>query len=72
MGMMKIFSGSEILASALKQKIEETGIVVMIKDNIQSARMGGFGNSDLAVELFIDESQYGKAFPIIEDFRMNI
>ena len=72
MGMMKIFSGSEILASALKEKIEATGIEVMIKDNIQSARMGGFGNSDLAVELFIDESQYGKAFPIIEDFRMNI
>ena len=72
MGMMKIFSGSEILASALKQKIEATGVTVMIKDNIQSARMGGFGNSDLAVELFIDEAHYGKAFPIIEDFRMNI
>ena len=72
MGMMKIFSGSDILASALKEKIEATGIDVMIKDNIQSARMGGFGNADLAVELFVDESLYGKVYPIIEEFRMSI
>ncbi len=72
MGMMKIFSGSEILASALKEKIEAIGIDVLSKDNIQSARMGGFGNADLAVELFVDESLYGKVYPIIEAFRMSI
>ncbi len=72
MGIMKIFSGSEILAMALKQQIEEVGIEVIAKDNIQSARLAGFGNSDLAVELFIDESQYGKAYPVIEKFRMSI
>lgn len=72
MGLIKIFSGSEILASKLKQNIEDKGINVVIKDNIQSARLGGFGNSDLAVELFIQESDYGKAHPVIEDFRMNL
>lgn len=72
MGMMKIFSGSEILAMALKEKIEAAGIDVISKDNIQSARLAGFGNTDLAVELFIDESKYGKAYPIIEDYRMSI
>ena len=72
MGMMKIFSGSEILAMALKEKIESAGIDVISKDNIQSARLAGFGNTDLAVELFIDESKYGKAYPIIEDYRMSI
>lgn len=72
MGMMKIFSGSEILAMALKKKLEEIGINVVSKDNIQSARMAGFGNTDLAVELFIDESKFGKAHPVIEEFRMSI
>ncbi|HMI07610.1 MAG TPA: DUF2007 domain-containing protein [Flavobacterium sp.] len=72
MGLMKIFSGSEILAMALKEKIEAIGIDVVAKDNIQSARLGGFGNSDLAVELFIQEVYYGKASPIIEEFRMSI
>lgn len=72
MGMIKIFSGSEILASRLKEQIEAIGVDVLKKDNIQSARLGGFGNSDLAVELFIDERYYGKVNDVIENFRMSI
>ena len=70
--MIKVFSGSEILAKALQQKIEEIGVNTVIKDNIQSARLGGFGNMDLAVEIFIQENDYGKAHPVIEDFRMKM
>lgn len=72
MGMIKIFSGSEILASRLKEQIEAIGVDVLKKDNIQSARLGGFGNTDLAVELFIDERYYGKVNDVIENFRMSI
>lgn len=72
MGLIKIFSGSEILALALKEKIEATGVDVVSKDNIQSGRLAGFGTSDQAVELFIQESAYGKVHAVIEDFRMSI
>lgn len=72
MGIMKVFSGSEILAEALKQKIETIGVEVVKKDNLQSARMAGFGSSDLAVELFVDERYYGKISPVLEEFRMNL
>ena len=72
MGIMKVFSGSEILADALKQKIEEVGVEVVKKDNLQSARMSGFGSSYLAVELFVDERYYGKISPVLEEFRMSI
>lgn len=72
MGLIKIFSGSEILAKNLQQRIEDAGISTVIKDNIQSARLGGFGNSDLAVEVFIQEVDFGKANPIIEEFRLSI
>lgn len=70
--MMKVFSGSEILASSLKEKIQEIGVEVLKKDNIQSARLGGFGNLDLAVELFIDERHFGKVNEVIENFRLSI
>ena len=70
--MMKVFSGSDILASSLKEKIEAIGVEVLKKDNIQSARLGGFGNLDLAVELFIDERYFGKVNDVIEQFRMDI
>ena len=72
MGLIKIFSGSEVLASALQEKIESVGVATVKKDNIQSARLAGFGNSDLAVELFIQEVDFGKANPVIEEFRMSI
>lgn len=72
MGLMKVFSGSEILAKALQQKIEEIGVETVLKDNIQSARLSGFGSSGLAVEVFIQEKDYGKAHPVIEEFRMSI
>jgi Putative prokaryotic signal transducing protein len=72
MGLMKVFSGSEILALALQKKIEEKGVATVLKNNIQSARLAGFGNTDLAVELFIQETDFAKANPVIEDFRMSI
>ena len=72
MGLMKIFSGSEILAQALQVKIEAVGVTTIIKNNIQSARLAGFGNADQAVEVFIQEVDFGKASPVIEEFRMNI
>ena len=72
MGMIKVFSGSQILAQALQQKIEAVGVKTIMKDNIQSARLGGFGNSDLAVEIFIEEIDFGKANPVIEEFRMSM
>ena len=56
----------------IKQKIETVGVEVVKKDNLQSARMAGFGSSDLAVELFVDERYYGKISPVLEEFRMNL
>jgi len=72
MGLMKVFSGSEILALALKEKIEEIGIDVVMKDNIQSARLAGFGSSGSAVELFVQEIEFAKVNPVIEEFRLSI
>ncbi len=72
MGLMKVFSGSEILALALQAKIEAAGVETLLKNNIQSAKLAGFGTSGSAVELFIQETDFHKANPVIEEFRMNI
>jgi hypothetical protein len=36
MGLIKIFSGEEILAYTLKEKLEEASITVVIRDNNQA------------------------------------
>lgn len=72
MGLMKVFSGSEILAQALQSKLEAANVVTSIKNNIQSGRLAGFGTADQAVEVFIQETDFAQADPVIEEFRMSI
>lgn len=71
MGLIKVFSGSEILALALQEKIEAVGVETFVKNNIQSARMSGFPNSDSAVEVFVEETDLDKANTIIDEFRLD-
>ncbi len=71
MGLIKIFSGTEILALGLKEKLEECKLVITLRNNNQSNVLPSLSNSK-AVELFIQESDFAKANPIIEEFRMSI
>ncbi|MEQ3662957.1 MAG: DUF2007 domain-containing protein [Flavobacterium sp.] len=72
MAVVKIFSGSEILAIGLQQKIEEIDIFPVVKNNMQAARTAGFGNTGLAVELFIEERELPLAEQVIEDYKMSL
>ncbi len=71
MGLMKVFSGSEILAQALQQKIEAIGIEVVIRNNNQTNVLPSLQNRK-AVEVFIQETDFSKANPVIEEFRLSI
>ena len=68
---MKIFSGSEMLAVALQNKIEAIGVTTVIRNNNQANVLPSI-QTDKAVELFIQEVDFGKASPIIEEFRLSI
>lgn len=68
---MKVFSGSEILALALQEKIEEIGVNTVIRNNNQSNVLPSI-SSIKPVELFIQEIDFSKANAVIEEFRMTI
>ncbi len=68
---MKVFSGSEILALALQQKIEEIGVDTVIRNNNQANVLPSIKNTK-PVELFIQEIDFSKANPVIEEFRLSI
>jgi hypothetical protein len=70
MALVKVFSGSEILAQALQARIEATGVSVIVKNNIQSSTMAGVGALGQAVEVFIDDRDKERAAQAIEDFKM--
>lgn len=71
MGLVKIFSGERILAEALLEKLQDADINVVARDNNQANVLPSI-QSEKAVELFIQEFDYGKAHPVIESFRMNL
>jgi len=71
MGLIKIFSGEEILAASLKKILEESNIMVVIRNNNQANVLPSITFAK-AVELFIQETDFGKANPVIEEFRLSI
>jgi hypothetical protein len=71
MGLIKIFSGNEMLAQTLQQKIEAIGVATVIRNNNQANVIPSI-QTDKAVELFIQETDFGKANPVIEEFRLTI
>jgi hypothetical protein len=71
MGLIKIFSGKEILALSLQQKIEDIGVNTVIRNNNQANVLPSI-QTEKAVELFIHEIDFGKANPVIENFRLSI
>jgi bifunctional N-acetylglucosamine-1-phosphate-uridyltransferase/glucosamine-1-phosphate-acetyltransferase GlmU-like protein len=70
MGLIKIFSGDEIAALSLKEKLEAADIAVVLRSNNQANVLPSIATAK-AVELFIQEKEFGKAHPVIEDFRLN-
>jgi hypothetical protein len=71
MGLIKIFSGEEILAVGLKERLEEANISVVIRENNQANVIPSIAASK-AAELFIQETDFGKANPVIEEFRLSL
>lgn len=69
MGLIKIFSGEEMLAVSLKDKLEQANISVVIRNNNQANVLPSIKNNK-AVELFIQEVDYAKANPLIDEFRL--
>lgn len=70
MGLIKIFSGKAVLALSLQEKIEAAGVATVVRNNNQATVIPSI-ETEKAVELFIQESDYGKASKVIEEFRMN-
>lgn len=66
MALVKIFSGSEIMALAAETKLKEAGIPLLMKNNITGGTVAGFGTAGLAVEIFVDEEHAEEARQIVQ------
>ena len=65
MSTVKVYSGNEIMATSVKEKLEEAGISIVVRDNIQSATLAGFGSLGQVVNIYVNEEDAEKAKEII-------
>lgn len=64
----KIFTGSSIIVQRIIFDLEKAGIIAVVKDETESARLGGFGGGIVPgfQEIFVHKDEIEKATPIIE------
>jgi hypothetical protein len=67
-----IFSGSSIIVKGLQNRLEDNNINYMIKDRVESARLGGYGENRTAIEVLILKTDVKKAQPIVEIYKKEI
>ncbi len=59
---VKIYSGSFIIVQPILRALEAEGIVPIIKDETESARLAGFGTSNYGnQEIFVHHNELEKA-----------
>ncbi|WNM18587.1 DUF2007 domain-containing protein [Flavobacterium capsici] len=71
MGLVKIFSGKEILATDLKHRLENAGVKVELRNNNQANVFPSLNNAKI-VEVFIQENDFMKVNKVVEDFKMGM
>jgi hypothetical protein len=67
-----IFSGSSIIIKGLQNRLEDHQINCIIKDRVESARLGGFGENRSAIELLILKTDIKKAAPLVDLYKKEI
>jgi hypothetical protein len=67
--LVKVYTGTELTVTLLKELLEEIGVSSTIQNNYKSGIEIGFvGGVQSAIDLFIQKSDFETAEPVIRDF----
>ena len=69
---IKVFTGTSIFVNRLSHLLQEANISTIIKDNVNSGTLAGFGTLDNSIELFVQDTDLNKANEIIDAFQKEI
>jgi len=70
--LIRVYSGTEISVTLLKEELEENGISAMIQNDFQSGITAGFfGGGTTAIDLFVQESDLKATETIVAAFIKN-
>jgi len=63
---IKVLTNSAIVINRIVQLLEENKIQSLVKDNVESSKLAGFGTSYFDVDLYVYKSDVEKAQEIIK------
>jgi len=66
--LLRVFSGSEIAVMMLKEALDEIEIGSFIQNDFQSGMVAGIGGFPSFVDLYIQQSDFSRAEPLINEF----
>ena len=69
---IKIFSGSSIIVKGLQNVLDDNKVHYLIKDNFESARLGGHVQHPNSVEVLILNTDIEKTLPLVEAYKAKI
>lgn len=69
---IKIFTGTEIIVKGLKNQLEDAKIPFIVKNNVESARLAGFGTPINSVSIYIEERDIELVTPIVNQYKESI
>jgi len=64
----RLLTSDAMTVQRISAILEQKGIPSMIKDNIESGRLAGFGTSQNDVELYVNTADLERAKAIIEEY----
>ena len=65
---VRILTDTSIIVNRIASFLEENNISIRIRDNVESARLAGFGVPQNDVELYVHKDDYENAHQLIENF----
>jgi hypothetical protein len=69
MSMKRIFTGPSLVAGAITAELNEMGISPVVRNDMQSGAIAGFGGGVLdQVQLLVREDQYEQALEVAQKF----
>lgn len=71
MSLIKVFSGSQIMAQAINVELDLIGIPNIIRNHIESAIMAGFGTIGQSVDILVDKKNVIEAKLAVERMYSN-
>ncbi len=65
---VRILTDSSIVVNRIMQLLDEEKIPSIVKDNVESARLAGFGTPSNNIDLYVNKSDVDRAEAILKSF----